>query len=128
MEALNFAKSVPDYLDEKYFDKVVRHIEKDPNAKVSTFEVSQGSAPGQNFGSALYKGKITFKSKYSKDEKTISVIIKAKPIIGPELSEWAEMAENSPLFRTEMEMYGKVLPEMQSLLISAGDKDLLSPK
>jgi hypothetical protein len=125
---LNLAKSTPDYLDEKYFDKVIRHIEKDPNAKVSSFEVTAGSEPGQNFGSALFRGKIAFKSKYSKDEKKISVIIKTKPILGPEMAQWAELMEKSPLFRTEMEVYGKILPEMQSILLSAGDKDILSPK
>jgi hypothetical protein len=128
MDSLNLAKNVPEYLDEKYFDRVIRHIEKDPNAKISSFEVVPGSAPGQNFGSALFRGKLTFKSKYSKEEKTISVIIKVKPIFGPEMKAWAELAENSPLFRTEMDMYGKVLPEMQSILLSAGDKDALSPK
>jgi hypothetical protein len=126
--AVNLAKVVPDFLDEKFFDKFIRHFEKDPSAKVSNFEVAPGSKPGENFASALFRGKITFKSKYAKEEKMISVIIKTKPVLGPEMAAWAEIIEKAPFFRNEMEMYGKILPEIQSLLLSAGDKDILSPK
>ena len=126
--AVNLAANVPEYLDEKYFDKVVRHIEKDSNAKVSNFEINSAVKPGENFASAVFRAKVTFKSKFAKDGKTISVIIKTKPILGPELAAWSEIIEKAPFFRNEMEIYGKILPEIQSLLLSAGDKDVLSPK
>lgn len=128
MEGVNLAAVVPDFLDDKFFDKVIRQAEKDPNAKVSHFEISAGSKPGDNFGSAIFRAKITFTSKYAKEDKTISVIIKTKPILGPEMAAWTEIMEKAPFFRNEMEIYGKILPEVQSLLLSAGDKDILSPK
>lgn len=123
---MDLAAVVPDFLDEKLFNKIVAQVEKD--AKVTSFEVSQGSKPGQNFGSAIFRVKIAFKSKYTQDDKTISVIIKVKPVLGPEMAAWSEIIEKSPFFRNEMNMYGKVLPDIQSLLLSAGDKDILSPK
>lgn len=125
---VDLAAIVPDFLDEKLFNKVVAQVEKDPNAKVSSFEISPGSKPGQNFGSAIFRAKLTFKSKYAKEDKTISVIIKVKPILGPEMAAWTEIIEKAPFFRIEMSLYGKVLPDIQSLLLSAGDKDILSPK
>lgn len=126
--AVNLAKVVPEFLDEKFFEKFVRHLEKDANAKVTSFEVAAGSNPGENFASALFRGKIAFKSKYTKEEKTISVIIKTKPVLGPEMAAWAEIIDKAPFFRNEMEVYGKILPEIQSLLLSTGDKDILAPK
>lgn len=127
-KVLNLAANVPPFLDQSFFEKVIRHAEKDVNAQVIKFEISAGSKPGENFASAIFRAAITFKSKYSKDEKTISVIIKTKPILGPEMAAYAEILEKSPFFRNEMAMYGKILPDIQSLLLSAGDKDILSPK
>lgn len=126
--SVNLAAVIPEFLDEKFFDKVIRQMEKDPNAKVSDFEISEGSKPGENFASAVFRATVTFKSKYTTEYKTISVIIKTKPILGPEMAAWTEIIEKSPFFRNEMAIYGKILPDIQSLLLSAGDKDVLSPK
>ena len=126
--ALNLTKIIPEFLDEKFFDKVIQHVEKDPNAKVSEFVITPGSKPGDNFGSAIFRAKLTFKSKFAKDGKHISVIIKTRPVLSPELAAWGDAAAKAPFFRNEMEIYGKILPEIQSLLLSAGDKDVLSPK
>lgn len=125
---MDLAKVVPAFLNQDFFDKVVREMEKDANAKVSEFEIAPGSNPGENFASAIFRGTITFKSKYAKDGKTISVIIKTKPVLGPEMAAYAEVIEKSPFFKNEIALYGKILPEIQSLLLSAGDKDILSPK
>lgn len=127
MEMFNFAKNIPEWMDQSFFDKVVRHMEKDPQATVEEFNVAAGSTPGDNFASSLYRGTITYKSKFTKDEsKKLSLIIKAE--MNAPLPEMESFFQNSPLFRNEMEMYGKVLPEVQSLWLSVNDKDLLCPK
>lgn len=125
---INLSAVVPSFLDQQFFDKVVRHSEKDANAKVSAFDIKPASKPGENFASALFRASITFKSKYCKEDKTISVIVKTKPVLGPEMAAYAATIENSPFFRNEMAMYGKVLPDIQALLLSAGDKERLAPK
>lgn len=127
-KVLNLAANIPPFLDQTFFDKVIRHAEKDVNAKVTKFELSAGSKPGENFASAIFRASITYKSKYTQGEKTMSVIIKTKPILGPEMAAYAEILEKSPFFRNEMALYGKILPDIQLLLLSAGDKDILSPK
>lgn len=127
-KALNLAAVTPEFLDRQFFERVVRHMEKDENAKVSRFELAPAAKPGENFASALFRASITFQSKYSRGEKTISVIVKTRPVLGPEMAAYAAVLDESPFFRNEMAMYGKVLPDIHSLLLSAGDKDVLSPR
>lgn len=103
-------------------------MEKDERATVESFEIGPAGKPGENFASAVFRAKVIYASKYSKSEKTISFILKVKPILGPELEMFAETYEKSPFFPIEMAMYGRVLPQIQSLLSTAGDNDVLSPK
>lgn len=124
---MNLAEVIPTFMDQGFFDKVVRQMENDPYAKVSSFELEPVMKAGVNFASAVFRGLITFTSKYTKEEKTISVIIKTKPVLGEEMTAYAEILDKATFFRNEMEMYGKILPDIHSLLSSAGDKDILSP-
>lgn len=129
MDILNFAKSVPEWMNESFFDKVIRHMERDPQAKVLEFDVKAGSNPGDNFASSIFKSLLKFKSKFTKNEtKTISVIIKCQMAVGVGAPGMSDFLTESPLFRNEMEMYGEVLPQIQSLWLSAGDKDFSCPK
>lgn len=126
MDALNFAKTVPEWMDQSFFERVVREMEKDSSATVENFKVAAGSNPGDNFASSIFRGNIDFKSKFTSNEtKSISVIIKTQ--IASNLG-FHDYIKDSPMFRNEMEMYSKVLPEIEALLLSVGDKDLLWPK
>lgn len=128
MDMFNFAKSTPAWMNQSFFEKVIRHREHDPQAQVEEFTVNAGSKPGDNFASALFRGVITYKSKFTKNaSKSISLIIKTE-IMLPVGDGHTSFIKDSPLFKTEMEMYGKVLPEIQSLWLSVGDNDLLCPK
>lgn len=127
MDAFNFAKTVPSWMDKKFFEKVVREMEKDQQAQVQEFNVTAGSKPGDNFASSIFRGVINFKSKFTEDNiKSISIIIKTQILGG--FDGMHDFLRESPMFRNEMEMYGKVLPEIQSLWLSVGEKDLLCPK
>lgn len=128
MALFDLAGVVPEYLNQGFFERVIRHSEKDAQAKVASFEIKPASKPGENFASAVFRASITFTSKYTKVEKTISVIIKAKPILGPGMEHYAAILDKAPFFQNEMALYGKILPDIQSLLLSVGDKDILSPK
>jgi hypothetical protein len=128
MATFDLTKNIPEWMNQDFFEKVIRHKENDQTAKVIKFEITPASKPGENFASALFRSKVIFSSKYSMDEKAISLIIKAKPVLGPELANFTEIYEKSPFFRIEIAMYGKVLPEIESLLSTASDKDILSPR
>lgn len=127
-KVLNLAKVVPSFLDQNFFDKVVRSMENDPKAKVTQFDIKAGSKPGENFASAIFRCTMTFTSKFTKVDKTISVIIKTKPVLGPEMADYAAVIDNSPFFHNEMALYGKILPDIQALMLSAGDVEVFSPK
>lgn len=115
-------------MNQSFFEKVIRQMERDPKAQVTEFAITAGSKPGDNFASSVFRGSITFSSKFTKNEsKSISVIIKTQMMVGLEGAH-GDFLKDSPLFRTEIEMYEKVLPEIQSLWLSAGDNDLLCQK
>lgn len=125
---LNFARIVPEWINQSFFDRVIQHMEKDPQAKALEFDIVPGSTPGDNFGSAIYRASIKFSSKFTKSgPKTIFIIIKAQ--MPAEIPwEFSDFLRDSPLFQTEMGMYGEVLPEIKSLWLAVGDKELLCPE
>lgn len=120
MEAfLNSAKAdFPPHLNQELFEKAIRNFEKDPNAKVDEFKVELGSKLGDNFGSHVYRAKIKFTSKNRKGyvPTEISVIIKT---LGENMGQsipGVERDKYEALFKIEIEMYEKVLPEISALL------------
>ena len=95
-------------------------------SKVFELIVGPGSKPGENFGSSLYRAFVEYTSKYTQDKTQLSLIIK----IRPDLSAWpVNYLEHAPdLFKTEMSMYARVLPQIQSLLLSVDDKCMMFPQ
>lgn len=122
-ELFNSARTIPDWMNQSFFERVIRHVEKDPKAEVFDIEIGAACKPGNNFASSIFRVKITFKSKFTKEAKTISTIVKIQPthaLIEGVTENW--------IFRNEMEMFDKVLPEVQALWLSVDDKSLLCPK
>lgn len=127
MDLINFSKITPKWMDKSFYEKVVKHMEKDQNAQVHRFSVTPGAKPGDHFASSIFRVSITFQSKFTENtSKVVSVIVKTQ-IIQP-LETLADFLHESPLFKNEMEMYGKILPAVQSLWDSVGEKDILFPK
>lgn len=126
MDSLDFAKQIPPWLDQELFDKAFRAYQNDPQAKVKSFEIAAATKPGDNFASAVFRAKVTFTSKYQKNEKEMSVIIKTQPV-SVDLPNMDHM-EDTTLFRTEMDMFSKVLSPVQELISSVGYKDVMCPK
>jgi hypothetical protein len=126
MDALNFAKHIPPWLDQSLFEKAFRSYESDQTARVHSFDLKPATQPGENFASAVFRGSVRFSSKYTKGEKEISVIVKSQPV-GVEIPN-AEFMQDDGLFRTEIAMYTGVLPQINALLESVGEKDVMCPK
>lgn len=127
MDVFNFAKTIPTWMDQSFFEKVIRQMENDPEAEVKSFNIRAGTTPGENFSSSLYRGVITYSSKFTEAEtKVISVIIKTEII--ETLPGLTEFLKDSPLFRNEIEMYDRVLPSVQELWLSVNNSETLSPK
>jgi len=124
MGTFNMSATMPSWMDQEFFEKVIRHAEKDPKAEVFEFEVTPATKPGDNFASAVYRGLIKYKSKYTIEVKSLSVIMKVEADFPPEMKGFKE----SSFFNTEIEMYSKVLPDIEALWQSIGDKEILFPK
>lgn len=126
MDVVDFTKEIPSWLDQELFDKAIQSHESDPQAKVISFEIKAATNPGKNFASAVFRGKVKFTSKYSKDENEMSVIIKTQPVT-VDLPMMAYLKDTT-LFENEIGVYINVLGKIQELISSAGYNDVLCPK
>ncbi|XP_070504153.1 uncharacterized protein [Chironomus tepperi] len=126
MDALDFTKEIPSWLDQNLFDTAIRSFEADPNAKVNNFDIKPATKPGENFASAVFRATIKFTSKYQKDEQEVSVIIKTQPV-NVDLPNMDHLKDPT-LFRNEIGVYTNVLEKMQELITSVGYTDIMCPR
>jgi len=126
MEAYHWGKTISPWLNQELFDKAIQSYESDPQAKVNSFDIKAATAPGENFASAVYRAIIKFTSKYQKDEKELSVIIKTQPVTVdmPDM----EILQETTIYDTEIAAYTEVLVKVQELFEAAGFEDVMSPK
>lgn len=116
----------PHWLNGPFFDKVIKSYTNDNEAKVLDYSIKAGSKAGENFASAMYRAEITFKKSFCQsDWQSMSVIIKTIPV---EDSMEKQLTDNSPLFNTEMRMYGKTLVDVMAILKASGDNTKLFPR
>lgn len=108
MSGPDLTQIIPKITNQNFCGKVIRHMGKDEGARVESFEVAPALLkPGENFASAIiFIAKVIYDSKFWESEITISLIIKSKPILGPELAIIAVMHGKSPF---EMAMYVWIL-------------------
>lgn len=126
MEAYNFTKTIPSWLNQELFDTAIRNFESDPQAKVKNFDIKAASQPGENFASAVFRASVKFTSKFQKDMKELSVIIKTQPV-GIDLPDMDHLKDTT-LFETEMAMYASILSQIQELMKIAGYEDVMCPR
>jgi hypothetical protein len=126
MASLDFVSSIPTWLDLDLFDRAIQSYESDPQAKVSSFDIKAATQPGENFASAVFRAIVKFTSKYQKDEKEVSVIIKTQPV-NVDLPGMEHMKDTT-LYETEIAAYTNVLGKIQELISSVGYKDVMCPR
>ena len=126
MDALDFCKQIPSWLNQDLFDTAIRSFEADPQAKVSSFDIKAATKPGENFASAVFRVKIKFTSKNQKEGMEISVIIKTQPV-AVDLPNMEHMNDTT-LFEVETAAYSNVLVKIQETVESIGYKDVMCPR
>jgi len=126
MDVIDFTKQLPSWLNQELFDKAIQSYESDPKAKVNSFDIKAATAPGENFASAVFRATIKFTSKYSKNGKEMSVIIKTHPV-NVDLPGMEHM-KDATLFENEIEAYTNVLGKIQDLISSVGYNDVMCPR
>jgi hypothetical protein len=126
MSSLDFAASIPPWLDQELFNKAIQSFKSDPQAKVTNFVIKAATQPGENFASAVFRAIVKFTTKHSKDEQEMSVIIKTQPV-SVDLPGMDHMKDTT-LFETEISAYTEVLMKIQDLITGAGYEDVICPK
>ncbi|XP_063707881.1 uncharacterized protein LOC134836624 [Culicoides brevitarsis] len=113
----------PDWLDASFFQKVVREFNKDTSIVVKNIATRPGTKPGEHYASVMYRTEVTFDCAASKNN-VIKLILKTMPF---EEGHKKQFLQETTAFKTEMRMYGEVLPEMQRLLRSINDQTVIAP-
>lgn len=113
----------PSWMNQEFFDTVIKHHAADVNANVTSFIIKPSLAIGEHVGSTMFRATIDF-STSSQAANILSVVIKIPPTQGTH----AEFVESSPLFEIEQEMYNRPLVDIKNLLESVGDDCKVNPK
>lgn len=113
----------PKWMDNGFFEKVLKHSENDTSLSVSESKIVPGTKPGDHFASIIFRAAVSFKSR-GKDQD-VSLIIKTIP---EQEGMKRDILKDGEIFETETIMYQTVIPEMKRLLQSAGDDTEFGPR
>uniref|UniRef100_A0A1L8DZ13 Putative ecdysteroid kinase n=1 Tax=Nyssomyia neivai TaxID=330878 RepID=A0A1L8DZ13_9DIPT len=112
----------PEWLNREYLEKVFREYEHDQTLHIFECEIVPATKPGDNFASIVFRAHLKYTSK--KKTESLSVIIKVRPFLEGFRK---DLLSSMPLFETEADMYTRIIPEIQRLLIQIDDKDVIAP-
>lgn len=110
----------PEWLNQSFFERVIKHYVKDNTAEVKKFVIQSGSQLGENFASSILRASINYI--HESVAKSISVIVKTMP------AEDGGDVDAKRLFMTEMKMYGETLTRINRLLLNTYDDIKLFPR
>lgn len=117
--------TVPEFLNTDLLRTAIKSYKNDESIEIEGFEVT--TAFGEHFGSQMYRAKIDFKStKYPtlSSVQSLPVVIKIKPLLHSMLTGDTEIQ----LFKTEIDMYQKVLPAIDDLYQRNGQSVEFAPE
>ncbi|XP_017079997.1 LOW QUALITY PROTEIN: uncharacterized protein LOC108113800 [Drosophila eugracilis] len=110
----------PEWLNVEFITEVLSGYEKEPDLSVTNLIFTPASAKGDHYASIMFRAKVQYKT--SKGSLKKSLIIKTMPV---EEGAKKDMFADSPLFKTEIGMYSKVLPETERILQEVNDNTKL---
>lgn len=116
------ARETPKWINEKYFESLLRKYKDDPTIEVQSVQVTYALPKGENYASVIYRAQIVHRRK-DQPVKTCSYIIKGiseTPLAKQKLGEY-------DVHRKEMDIYQLVIPEFRRLMRSVGDRAELYP-
>ncbi|XP_043654592.1 uncharacterized protein LOC122620958 [Drosophila teissieri] len=106
----------PAWLDKEFIEGVLRTYEKDPELHVTDLKISPATFQGDHYASIMFRAVSQYYSVKGKFSK--SLIVKTMP---EQEGHKKDMLSQSPIFKTEILMYSKALPEFERILREAGD-------
>ncbi|XP_055854162.1 uncharacterized protein LOC129917939 [Episyrphus balteatus] len=113
--------NAPKWMDEKFFEDVLKKYEKTDNISVTEIKLSPASAQGDHYASIMFRCAVTYDTNKSKGN-TKSLIIKTMPEIDGFKKDF--LAE-SHIFETEIPMYAETIPKFHAELKKIDDDTVL---
>ncbi|XP_049531385.1 uncharacterized protein LOC125948894 [Anopheles darlingi] len=112
--------AAPGWLDDAFFLKVVREMHNDTSIELTNECVLRpGTKAGDHYASVMFRTTVAYRSKKDQLDRSINLIMKTKPEAEGLKKEFLE---DNQLFKIEIDMYSKVLPEMARLLKEIGEE------
>ncbi|XP_063695576.1 uncharacterized protein LOC134826987 [Culicoides brevitarsis] len=113
----------PKWLNSEFFTAALRKFTKNETLEVTKVELRPGTKAGEHYTSIMFKAKVFYDSK-NVSENSMDLILKTIPV---EEGHKMDLLKESTVFKTEMRIYGEVLPEMQKLLKQIDDETIIAP-
>lgn len=114
--------AAPQWLTQEYVENMLKKYKNNSNITVKCMEIKPAINKGENYASIMTRIKVTFQEGNGKSCTTENYIIKTTHEDDPFI---ANIMRPYDIYKTEMDMYEKVLPQLSKLLQSIGDKDKL---
>ncbi|TDG48821.1 hypothetical protein AWZ03_004724 [Drosophila navojoa] len=109
---------VPQWLNDHFFREILAEHFKIPELKVVDVNFLPACAKGDHCLSAMFRAVVEYETTKNNNASRISLIIKTMPEQeGPA----KELLDESHIFKTEIEVYTKVLPKLEEILREVGD-------
>jgi len=110
----------PEWLNAQFITDVLSAHEKASDLQITNLSFTPASAKGDHYASIMFRARVDYKTQKGSFFK--SLIIKTMPV---EEGVKKDMFADSPLFKTEIGMYAKVLPEWERILREINDTSKL---
>ncbi|XP_073819369.1 uncharacterized protein [Musca autumnalis] len=112
----------PQWLSDQYVEKILKKYLNENELKLQSVNVKPATAKGESFSSVINRVRALYYVPLSKEPCEISFLYKTTFENNGFL---ASVLEKYDVLNTEMQMYEKVLPQMQKSLWDIGDEDQL---
>lgn len=112
----------PVWLSDSYVEEILKKYLNENQIKLQSLDVKPATAKGESFSSVINRVRARYTSPRSKDSCEILFLYKTTFENNGFL---ASVLEQYDVLNTEMQMYEKVLPQMQKSLWDIGDEDQL---
>uniref|UniRef100_A0A8W7PNE3 CHK kinase-like domain-containing protein n=1 Tax=Anopheles coluzzii TaxID=1518534 RepID=A0A8W7PNE3_ANOCL len=113
--------NAPSWMNRSFFEKVLRHAERNSALTVDEFRILPGTKPGDHFASVIFRAIV----RHSGSADEVSLIVKTLP---SEEGLKKDILKDGYVFETETLMYTVIVPAMQRLLQSVGDHTVLGAR
>ncbi|XP_055856234.1 uncharacterized protein LOC129919399 [Episyrphus balteatus] len=115
----------PNWLNEKFFEKILRDYLNDDKIKVVKLTVAPATVTNDHYGSVMFRTTLDYIDS-KENNMSIPYIVKMSPEM--ESVKKDILGSDSFIFKTEIRMYSETIPKIEEILRKYGDDTILGPK